>query len=236
MGKYMRAFCLGNGPSRKSFDLEILKTFGTVIGCNAIYRDFTPDILVANDSKMSHLIYRSGYPLKNKTYLSDWTPIPRIVAQTMVDGLATDGDDVVYHHADGVDYVTEVKEDMVTSISPHIDNFSYATGTRSIYLACELGAKEVYIIGHDLYDLNDTIENIYTGTEGYADKLIKRDSNIEYDWTKQHKNTFDTFPNTKFYKADLNISEIKEWENCKNLEYISFYELRNLRKYFGSRP
>ena len=41
MGKYMRAFCLGNGPSRKSFDLEILKTFGTVIGCNAIYRDFT---------------------------------------------------------------------------------------------------------------------------------------------------------------------------------------------------
>ena len=86
----MRVFCLGNGPSRKSFDLEILKTFGTVIGCNAIYRDFTPDILVANDSKMSHLIYRSGYPLKNKTYLSDWTPIPRMVAQTMVDDLATD--------------------------------------------------------------------------------------------------------------------------------------------------
>ena len=53
---------------------------------------------------------------------------------------------------------------MVTSISPHIDNFSYATGTRSIYLACELGAKEVYIIGHDLYDLNGTIENIYTNS------------------------------------------------------------------------
>ena len=40
-------FCFGNGNSRKGIDIEKYKKYGTVVGCNAIYRDFTPDILVA---------------------------------------------------------------------------------------------------------------------------------------------------------------------------------------------
>ena len=45
-------FLIGNGKSRKDFDLERLRSIGTIIGCNALYRDFDPDILVAIDSKM----------------------------------------------------------------------------------------------------------------------------------------------------------------------------------------
>ena len=45
------SICLGNGNSRNEFDLDELKKYGTVIGSNAIYRDFTPDILVALDSR-----------------------------------------------------------------------------------------------------------------------------------------------------------------------------------------
>ena len=37
-------FVLGNGTSRKNIDP--LKLQGTVIGCNACYRDFTPDVFV----------------------------------------------------------------------------------------------------------------------------------------------------------------------------------------------
>ena len=44
------AVCLGNGQSRQGLDLNKLKKYSTVIGCNAIYRDFEPDILVALDS------------------------------------------------------------------------------------------------------------------------------------------------------------------------------------------
>ena len=43
------AVCLGNGQSRQGLDLTKMKDYATVIGCNAIYRDFTPDILVALD-------------------------------------------------------------------------------------------------------------------------------------------------------------------------------------------
>ena len=45
-------FLIGNGKSRENFDLERLRQKGTIIGCNALYRDFTPDILVSIDAKM----------------------------------------------------------------------------------------------------------------------------------------------------------------------------------------
>ena len=47
-----RAFVLGNGRSRLAINCENLKNYGTVYGCNAIYRDFLPDHLVAVDVKM----------------------------------------------------------------------------------------------------------------------------------------------------------------------------------------
>lgn len=47
-----RAFVLGNGTSRQNFNCESLKKYGKVYACNAIYRDFIPDYLVAVDPKM----------------------------------------------------------------------------------------------------------------------------------------------------------------------------------------
>ena len=46
------AFVLGNGLSRKPIPLEPLKQHGKVYACNAVYRTFTPDYLVAVDAKM----------------------------------------------------------------------------------------------------------------------------------------------------------------------------------------
>jgi hypothetical protein len=47
------AYIIGNGPSRKNFDLTLLKDSGQTYGCNALYRDFTPDYLFMVDSKIS---------------------------------------------------------------------------------------------------------------------------------------------------------------------------------------
>lgn len=47
-----RAFVLGNGRSRLAVDCANLKKYGVVYACNAIYRDFLPDHLVAVDVKM----------------------------------------------------------------------------------------------------------------------------------------------------------------------------------------
>lgn len=57
----MNIFILGNGLSRKSFRVSKLQKYGMVIGCNALYRDGTPDILVAVDTPMIKEIRDSGY-------------------------------------------------------------------------------------------------------------------------------------------------------------------------------
>jgi len=69
-------FCIGNGESRKDFDLERLRPFGKIYGCNGLYRDFTPDVLVAMDYNICHEIYRSGYAFKHIAYLKQWEKNP----------------------------------------------------------------------------------------------------------------------------------------------------------------
>lgn len=63
-----RAFVLGNGISRQDIDLYQLTQLGTIYGCNALYREFTPDVLVATDKPIALQIQETGYPLKNKFY------------------------------------------------------------------------------------------------------------------------------------------------------------------------
>jgi hypothetical protein len=63
------AFVLGNGQSRLNLNLKELKTQGTIYGCNALYREFEPDFLVAVDTKMVNEIIASGW---HKTH-SVWT-------------------------------------------------------------------------------------------------------------------------------------------------------------------
>jgi hypothetical protein len=63
------AFVLGNGLSRKSINLQELKNKGTVYGCNALYREFVPDYLIAVDSKMVLEIAKSNY----QNYNTVWT-------------------------------------------------------------------------------------------------------------------------------------------------------------------
>ena len=47
------AYCIGNGPSRKDFDLNKLKATGQTYGCNALYRDFIPDYIFSIDSPVT---------------------------------------------------------------------------------------------------------------------------------------------------------------------------------------
>jgi len=58
-------FLIGNGNSREHFDLERLRKIGTIIGCNALYRDFTPDILIAIDAKMIKELHTAKFGKEN---------------------------------------------------------------------------------------------------------------------------------------------------------------------------
>jgi hypothetical protein len=62
------AFVLGNGTSRQRISLEPLKQHGIVYGCNALYREFEPDHLVAVDAKMILEIAKSNWQMTHKVY------------------------------------------------------------------------------------------------------------------------------------------------------------------------
>lgn len=63
-----RAFVLGNGVSRQQVDLSVLKSCGPIYGCNALYRDFAPDVLVSTDKPISERIQTTEYALKHRFY------------------------------------------------------------------------------------------------------------------------------------------------------------------------
>lgn len=81
-----RVFCLGNGESRRSLDLYALKPHGKIYGCNALYRDFTPDVLTAVDNGIMHEIYQSGYCENNETWFRNWTRVPATMYHMLVYG------------------------------------------------------------------------------------------------------------------------------------------------------
>lgn len=59
---------LGNGTSRKDIDLTNLKSYGKVYGCNALYREYDPDYLVAVDAKMIFEITQNKYQLSHQVW------------------------------------------------------------------------------------------------------------------------------------------------------------------------
>lgn len=62
------AFVLGNGQSRSGILLSELHKHGSIYGCNALYRDYTPNVLVATDRPIAMQIEQSGYAQENKFY------------------------------------------------------------------------------------------------------------------------------------------------------------------------
>jgi len=82
-----KVFCIGNGESRKDFNLNLLRPFGKIYGCNAIYRNFTPDVLCAVDHGMIHEIYHKGVANQIPCYFRNWTKIPITIKDDIIKGL-----------------------------------------------------------------------------------------------------------------------------------------------------
>jgi hypothetical protein len=62
------AFVLGNGVSRSSIPPNLLSKYGKIYGCNALYREYRPDYLIAVDTKMIKEITEAGYHRNNEVW------------------------------------------------------------------------------------------------------------------------------------------------------------------------
>ena len=62
------AFVIGNGTSRKDIDLYPLKNYGKIYACNAMFRHFEPDYLVAVDVKMILEINQQKWQMEHEVW------------------------------------------------------------------------------------------------------------------------------------------------------------------------
>jgi hypothetical protein len=58
----------GNGRTRLNIDFDDVRPYGFIYACNAVYREYTPDFLIAVDRKMIDEINQSQYQLNHKVF------------------------------------------------------------------------------------------------------------------------------------------------------------------------
>ena len=194
-------FVLGNGPSRKNIDIS--KLDGTVIGCNACYRDFTPDVICATDAGIMSDIIESGYDGQCYFTHNSWNLLP----EEAYDSLANGTEHTTYRRFDSeyfvyisglaanciqtksyIIWVPKGMENKIKNIGEEV--LGWSTGTSALHIACRdftcNDYEKVYLLGFDHH--NNYYDNIYTDTEHYFSKDSKRVDGwkAEYNnWDKQ---------------------------------------------------
>jgi hypothetical protein len=99
-------------------------------------------------------------------------------------------------------YITWVADnDMVEKIDfPR----GWSAGNTALYLACQSGAEEVYMLGFDGSNYSEPLNNIYKGSKNYL-ATDSRGFNTT-NWDNQFKMIQREFPNVKFYRVGTELT------------------------------
>ena len=99
-------------------------------------------------------------------------------------------------------YITWVADnDMVERIDyPR----GWSAGNTALYLACQSGAEEVYMLGFDGSNYSEPLNNIYKGSKNYL-ATDSRGFNTT-NWDNQFKMVQREFPNVKFYRVGTELT------------------------------
>ena len=232
-----RAFVIGNGTSRQHIVLTDLPE-GKTYGCNAVYRDFDPDVLVSVDNGMMHEIY-CKYEGNAKIYFRQWSSLPAEILDILIQDVASgpivtneikDAYYFVFNGARHATHITWLNRDLQveTIDNKEIENFS--TGTTAIDLAARDGAETIYLLGFDIGTRHDNINNIYAGTVNYmpidaSAALAYESKNSAENWKAEHCRNFVTYSNVNFvFVNDIVFDEFDQFDNVSYMSVIDFNE------------
>lgn len=188
----MDSMVIGNGESRKNFNLKNYSKDYTLIGCNAIHRDLEVQHLVCCDRRMVEEAVSGSNTLNTKIYARpDWFKYYRKIQK-----------DKRIHLVPDLPYKGNLKQD---------DPVHWGSGTYAVLLAATL-SKNVFVIGFDLYPVNEKVNNIYKGTAHYKDS--KSQAVDPAYWIYQIGKVFEHFPSTNFIVLNSPIWEMpRSWKH-----------------------
>ena len=182
------AYIIGNGPSRKGLDLDTLD--GTTFGCNALYRDYSPDYLVSGDSTILKEICKTEYPKHNKCIFPDYECIPLEYKEMLLMnfddsykvkesnpnnkkniwmfGLEDDVSNIMEVHVIGVEPEWHI-QNMKGTEDDTMFSVNFFSGSQAMAQASIMVFDEVCLVGFDsIWNYQeDTYQNIYAGTNAY---------------------------------------------------------------------
>ena len=111
-------------------------------------------------------------------------------------------------------WITYVEED--DNVVPIEFPVGWSTGNTALHLACRYGeVEEIYILGFDLSTYEDTLNNIYKGTDNYLPATSKGFNSI--NWLNQMKAVFQEFSDKQFYWVDRQDENKFHFDNVKDL-------------------
>ena len=197
MTKYVSI--IGNGESRRGFDISPLKMFSTVIGCNAIYRDYITEYLVCCDR---HMCQQSLNAVgKNTTVYTRDRWIGEFAHWPTARELPP------------LPYSGDKRQD---------EPFHWGTGPYAGVLGLTFKPKAIFMIGFDLFPFEkDKVNNIYHNSEGY--QYIKRPVDPSY-WIYQFHNLMGySDPKTRWIVVNHERWEMpKDWKQHSNVFQESY--------------
>lgn len=192
-----RAVVIGNGSSRKNYEINLLKNHRAGIlgalavqtyGCNALYRDFTPTFLVSTGTEISAEIANSGYCEDNIVYANA---------------------EVVAAHPQKFYLVPQ--------------DIHYDSGALAVYLACFDGHKHIYLLGFDNWTGDGDNSNMYLETNCYGNSNQEPAHNF---WTTTLKHIMETYHEVQFTRVMPTSGWWcpEAWKNCLNFNQITYKE------------
>ena len=242
---------IGNGESRKDFNLDLLLNHITY-GCNAMYRDWVPTNLICIDNKMLHELVTSDYPKLHQCWFrnfqlldSDMYPVLRSTVSPNIEIIENEntgfkfayyGQEIsrVFHDDTQTMDLQEkpchwftwvLEEDKINVVDDlkHIPMLD--SGPLATWLCCENEKPDkVYLIGFDFNINNGKVNNIYKDTYCYAPSYALPVQ--AKGWIQNFEVIFtDHFPEIDFIHIQEERCFNKEISNIDTISINEFKEL-----------
>ena len=223
-------FVIGNGESRQDVNLNEIKSKGKVFGCNAIYRDFSPDVLVCVDNKMIFEVIDSGYCENDNCVFADWSEFPSEMYESFqMSGMSIpikSGEEgsrfSIFGTGVGYEtmYIVWLNDEKIISFE---NKQSYGAGSSAIQMASFDKPETIYLLGFDIYSKDDKINNIYKDTKCYNSS--DSSSKSPDKWIHEMKTIFTENPLVSFVRVSNEDNNPMEWVNANNVKRISYTQL-----------
>ena len=180
--EFPHGIVIGNGPSRRGLDLHKMSESAAIYGCNALFRDFQPDFLFANDRSMVLEILRADY--KGNCIFHEWDTLSieqvELLQFYTEDGITPIPLGEEYgdpREAEEFIYISHPDHMVFVYLSPSIkqqftfisESYTWGAGTgiNALHYALEHGGhKSITIYGFDSFTVGSW-RNIYDGSPQY---------------------------------------------------------------------